>query len=95
MKTLSPEDRLVIARTRKITLANDKLASAFVSRADTLRDCDEMTELTLGIWERSLLQTWSVGMATLEIADGRGLGRRVYDASVREIHAEIEKRKTE
>ena len=83
----TPQERLVEARTRKLKIANDKLDAAHISRADTLAYFDKLTPLSLGIWEKRLHEEWGLAVASLDIPSGRGLGRRIYDATMKDHQA--------
>jgi len=83
----SPADRFVEARTRKLKIVNDKLAAAYLNRGEYLGSFDKLTPLSLGIWEKRMHEEWSLAVTSLDIPSSRGLGRRIYDAAMKDHQA--------
>jgi hypothetical protein len=80
MKDTAPTaERLVAARARKLQLANDALAYLYLDRAKVIASMAEVAAGAESALRKRLVTKWSREIATMDVGDGRGLGRRIHD----------------
>ena len=87
-------ERLAEARTRKLQLANDRLAADYIDRVRIVQHLDAVLAEARDILDRRLAREWPTAVSSLTVPDAIGYGKRLGDEirkDLRELATHFEK----